>query len=167
MRKILARNPNYEVDSDGNIYSITRNQKLNPKINHDGYLRIQLWNGGHNEYVSLHILIAETFIPKPISDEKLVVDHIDFDKANNHVSNLQWITQRDNIQRYWDSPYRREMLHTNCKPIVCRSIDGTLVEYPSIIEAHRQGKGTRASISRWLGSNKLNQKGEMWYWKHL
>ena len=90
----LSRNPNYAVNEQGEIFSHTKQRKLTPKVNHDGYLRIQLWSGGKCEFVSIHRLIAETFLPNP--DVKPFVNHKDGNKRNNDVSNLEWCTPREN-----------------------------------------------------------------------
>jgi hypothetical protein len=46
------------------------------------------------KYFLVHRLIAESFIPNP--ENKPVVDHIDFDKSNNHIKNLRWFTHKEN-----------------------------------------------------------------------
>lgn len=97
MRKTLTRNPNYEVDDLGNIYSKKRNKKLSPKNNWDNYQRIQLWDNGTVKYVSIHILIAEEFCDKPATTDRLVVNHKNLNKGDNRACNLEWITQKENI----------------------------------------------------------------------
>ena len=94
--KELERNNNYIISSNGSIFSKRRHYKrLSPKNNWDGYKRIQLWNKNKNNYVSIHILVAETFIMKPVGAE--VVNHKDLNKGNNNARNLEWITQKENI----------------------------------------------------------------------
>jgi transcriptional regulator with PAS, ATPase and Fis domain len=41
----------------------------------------------------VHRLVAETYIPKD-SDDQVYVTHIDYDKSNNHISNLRWVSER-------------------------------------------------------------------------
>ena len=43
----------------------------------------------------VHRLVAETFIPNPYRLSE--IDHINRDKTNNHVSNLRWVTRKDNM----------------------------------------------------------------------
>ena len=62
-------------------------------IDPDGYRRVNI---GHNK-LRLHRLVAEHFVPNPNNYD--VVDHIDADKGNNKASNLEWVTQAENVRR--------------------------------------------------------------------
>lgn len=44
----------------------------------------------------IHRAVAELFIPKPDAENKYEVNHIDCNRLNNHVSNLEWLTHKDN-----------------------------------------------------------------------
>lgn len=59
-----------------------------------GYLRVELWDRGRGKKHSIHRLLAEAFIPNP--EGKPQVNHIDGDKTNNALSNLEWVTQSEN-----------------------------------------------------------------------
>lgn len=140
MRKKLTRDPNYEVDTEGNVYSVRRGGlKLSPKRNWDGYLRIQLWKNNSCEYVSIHRLIAETFIPNP--ENKPFVNHINGVKDDNRSDNLEWCTQRENIVHAWETGLSKS--HRNCKtrsvPVNQYTLNGEFLKrYPSHKEAERQ-----------------------------
>jgi len=60
-----------------------------------GYQVVSLFNGSNRRYVSIHRLVAETFIPNPAG--KSEVNHIDEDKSNNNVENLEWVSHIENI----------------------------------------------------------------------
>jgi len=60
----------------------------------NGYLNIQLSENGRTKRTSIHRLVAFSF--NPHMDKSLVVNHLDFNKANNHIDNLVICTQRDN-----------------------------------------------------------------------
>ena len=70
---------------------------LRPTMRPDGYLVVHLRCGGKGRSWLIHRLVATTFLPNP---ERLrCVNHLDFDKTNNAVHNLEWCTDQEN-QKY-------------------------------------------------------------------
>ncbi len=61
-----------------------------------GYLRIGLYKNGRTKNYFVHALVAQAFIPNPAN--KPFVNHIDGNKLNNNVSNLEWVTASENQQ---------------------------------------------------------------------
>lgn len=97
----------YEVSSYGNVKSIdrkitnsigrTRIYKGHPlKVSKDryGYPVCKLWKHSKGKNFTIHRLVAITFIKN--IDDKPLVNHIDGNKFNNHVSNLEWCTNSEN-----------------------------------------------------------------------
>ena len=68
-------------------------RKLNPQK--DGYIHVNLCKSGKVKHIGVHRLVAQAFIPNP--QNKPQVNHIDGDKANNHLSNLEWSTRSENM----------------------------------------------------------------------
>ena len=62
--------------------------------NHEGYIRLGLYEKKIEKKFLVHRLIAQTFIPNPFN--KPQVNHIDSNKSNNSVENLEWITNKEN-----------------------------------------------------------------------
>jgi len=87
--------PGYRVSSAGNIWSNKIKRVINPPLDKDGYKRISLWKNGERKRKNyrIHRLVALHFIPN--SDNKPTVNHIDGDKTNNHISNLEWATMAE------------------------------------------------------------------------
>ncbi len=92
----------YQVSNFGNVKSLnylrTNTPRLLKQNNHkDGYKLIGLSNEktGKKKYFTVHRLVAQAFIPNP--ENKATVNHIDGNKANNHVSNLEWATPQENM----------------------------------------------------------------------
>src|SRR5690625_5086241 len=99
----------YQVSRLGRIKSLARNFKRKkggivfvdecirkPGKTHDGYSIINLMKHGKSKSYRLHRIVAKHFIPNP--ENKPQINHIDGDKANNRVKNLEWVTQSENIR---------------------------------------------------------------------
>lgn len=93
----------YFVSNKGRVLSLCRNvpKILKPFVcgnqgNNKGYQYITI---GDRDY-KISILVAKAFIPNP--DNKPIVDHINEDKHCNIVSNLQWLTQSENLHKHWN-----------------------------------------------------------------
>lgn len=134
----------YEVSTLGRVKSIRNNLIMKPQKRQHGYLGVQLHgfkdtNRGMKTF-SIHRLVAEAFIPNP--NNCLEVNHIDEDKTNNRVENLEWVTHEENSNR-GTRGQRIGQAHIN-HPARSRVVgkytkDGELIEIlPSVSEAHRK-----------------------------
>lgn len=85
----------YQVSNLGNV----RNKKtfvvLNPRINKYGYRQIIFKYDGKEKTKLVHRLVAEAFLENPNGYE--IVNHIDYNRLNNNVDNLEWCTVADNV----------------------------------------------------------------------
>lgn len=92
----------YCIDENGTICSLVstasrRKGIIKPFMNNSGYLRVRIHDSnGKPKTFYVHRLVAETFIPNP--ENLLIVNHIDANKENNKISNLEWCTQKENIK---------------------------------------------------------------------
>jgi hypothetical protein len=92
---------NYLINKDGEIFSKFTKTKITSHKDKNGYYRIRLVNEHGRKSVFIHRLLAMTFIPNP--ENKPCVNHIDCNKSNNDLSNLEWVTQQENIKHAWDN----------------------------------------------------------------
>lgn len=88
---------NYSILSDGRVYSKRKNIFLKPYHNTKKYLCVDLYKKSER----IHRLVAENFILNPNNYNQ--VNHIDGNKENNDVSNLEWCDNRYNITHYYKS----------------------------------------------------------------
>ncbi len=120
----------YEVSNYGRCRSLDRQvnskhgtrtvygQILRPDLSNNGYLRYSFSRSQNRCKISAHRLVAKHFIPNP--ENKPQVNHIDSDKTNNHVDNLEWVTMSENMKHDYKhnsrtSPYVKGEKHFNAK----------------------------------------------------
>lgn len=85
------------------IYRIIGNEyhKLSKWIDNTGYYQVVFRIDGKRKYVRVHRLIAETLLPNP--DNLPQINHIDGNKLNNSIENLEWTTNSANTQHGYDN----------------------------------------------------------------
>lgn len=91
----------YEVSSLGRIKSLRRNKITPQQKQNGGYLLVHLHNKGYRKACTVHRLVAMAFIPNP--NNKGQVNHIDGNKQNNKVANLQWVTGKENMRHAFNN----------------------------------------------------------------
>ncbi len=80
----------------GKILDYSYKRELKPQISHKGYVNVILEQNTPNaKHISIHRAVALTYIPNPNNHD--TINHIDEIKTNNHVSNLEWMSNVDNV----------------------------------------------------------------------
>lgn len=158
--KCIEKYPLYEVSDAGQV---RRGLRVLRQSKRDGYHRVGLMKGTARVLVSVHILVATTFLEA--GAHGYTVDHIDRNKSNNHFSNLRWASrseQRINQDRHGTSPG------------LCREIEivekGVGTVYPSITEASvALLKATGKSLKRESGEAaiRLAMQKKTILWDHF
>ena len=102
----------YQISNLGRVKSLGRYKKhysklvyvpeciRKPGIDKDGYEILPLNKKGNKITQKVHRLVAQAFIPNP--DNKNEIDHIDCNKRNNKVTNLRWVTRKENVRHSID-----------------------------------------------------------------
>ncbi|AFQ96228.1 HNH endonuclease [Listeria phage P70] len=87
----------YKADTDGNVYYLSKTNEwvkstLSPLF--DGYVRVRLQRDIPRKLYRVHRIIAETYIPNPNNLPQ--VNHINGDRSDNRVENLEWVDNKNN-----------------------------------------------------------------------
>ena len=90
----------YSASDDGRIWSHRQKKFMKPSTNNHGYKRVIFHKDKKEKTMFVHRVILQTF--NPTLKEKVEVNHIDGNKANNCLSNLEWVTQSENTLKAID-----------------------------------------------------------------
>lgn len=148
----------FHVLSDGTVIN-KAGKKISTRINCDGYTTIAFYADGKYWRGALHRLLAICFIPNP--ENKPQVNHIDCNKQNNSLDNLEWATQLENMRH----AYKNNLIPpSNIKGVV-RLDDNrkTISAYSSLREAGKDVGVHCTTISHAL---KRNIRAGGFYWKY-
>ncbi len=100
----------YEVSNYGNVRSCvqTVHRRIGILKPHkkNGYLAITLYKNKNYKHFYIHRVVAEHFIPN--SKHLKEVNHIDCDKENNYVENLEWCNRKYNLKHSYDNGLKRQ-----------------------------------------------------------
>lgn len=163
----------YEVSNTGKVRGFDKivnfgNRKrlikchiLKGCINFHGYHVVSLSKNGKKTKHTVHRLVAEAFIQNP--NNLPCINHKDEVKTNNHVSNLEWCTQKYNMDysRVW-----KKSAESRSKPVIQLTLNGEFVnEYKSGWEAERQTGISQGNISSCCLGKYKSSGGYVWRYK--
>lgn len=166
---------NYQISNTG---LIRKGDLILKPFDNKGYERIELKNGDIKSKKLIHRLVAEHFIPNPLN--KSQVNHKDCNKKNNHVDNLEWVTNKENAQHaIANIPTRKQQLKENMskigkqhgknnslkarKPVMQLSLDGQIIKiYQSARDASRELNISYKCISKCCTGKLKTYKGFIW-----
>jgi len=172
LKAIEGFNGRYTVDENGNVYSMVakgdgvQDTPVRQLKAHDntGYLRVALhrtkWDDRlEGKYV--HRLVAETFLEQP--EGCTDVNHIDGNKHNNCVSNLEWCTHQYNIDHAWSTGLvTKEMLAKDSYMVyVATDKNGRTAEFDGNAELVKAGF-TLSCVHRCIKKERKLHKGCTW-----
>lgn len=139
---------NYILYSDGRIFSDKKKRYLTGTLDSYGYRQVKL-NG---DLYLLHRLVALHFIPNP--DNLPEVDHVDFNRDNNCVSNLRWVSRRTNLEH---SKVRRCTAQAKFYNFV--DPDGNIVTVYGLSSFCKENGLSQAAMHRVWSGNRNHHKG--------
>ena len=171
----------YQVSTWGNVRSLDRWVNSKSKLNKpykslykgkmlkgspdkDGYLLVHFRKDGKEFAFKKHRLVAEAFIPNP--ENKSQVNHIDEDKTNNYVWNLNWMTCKENINHGTHNNRSAESRINHpkiSKPVIAiEKRTGLILEFASSREAERETGIDNGNIIKCCQGKKNSCGGFYW-----
>ena len=129
-KEIAGTDGRYEISTQGRIKSNITGRILKTYVNSAGYILATFPVDGVKKRRQVHRLVADAFIPNP--DGKPFINHIDANRTNNHIENLEWCTGSENARHSFKLGISKRFPHH--EKAVMRS-DG--VEFPSMSAAAR------------------------------
>ena len=156
----------YQVSNMGRIKSLNyRNTGEEGILRHSldsyGYLKVTLHKNGKQKYFRIHRLVAETFIPNVNNLPE--VNHIDENKENNHVENLEWCDRKYN-NNYGSRNERASVSmkgkkHKLKKQILCIETGEIFDTSQDVINIMFNGKGSQSNIRNHLNGQRKSAYG--------
>ena len=143
-KKINGLRGLYLISNLGNVFSLKTN-KILKDVNARGYRHITLYTQDGQKTLSIHRLVAKAFLKN--NDRSLVINHINEIKHDNRLVNLEWCTQKENVNHGTSI----QRIKDKAPKLPCARYDmvtGEMLQsYESTKEAKRDGY-TRESVSR-------------------
>ena len=164
----------YKISNLGNVKSIyfnhTKNEKLlSPKLNNTGYLIVHLYKNGVGKFFQVHRIVATSFLNNP--NNFTIVNHMDEDKQNNRVDNLEWCTHKYNVQysvklnkhRSRNSRKGKFGAYKHDKAVIQKNKHGSIVcTYKNVSSAARENGFNNWSIIQCCKRERKTAYGYRW-----
>lgn len=158
--KKIKNYDDYYIATCGRVISTKfKNMRfLKPDISKKGYLLVRLSKNGKKKGMLIHRIVAEHYIDNPLNKEQ--VNHIDENKYNNSVFNLEWSTPKENANH----GTRNEKISNSKKKIVGQyALDGEFImKYSSVSEASKITGCSRTHIGSVCSGNRKSCGGFFW-----
>lgn len=161
---------NYCISNFGRILSYAGKypRMLSPQKDAMGYSHYRLYNRTEEGEVNVqlfkgHRLVAMYFVPRPkVNDSSILeVNHIDGDKSNNHVTNLEWVTRSENLKHAIKIGLKTKfhIQSPNRRPVEIFKDGISLGQYDSVTDAAAFIGMAAINITNWLAGRRKSRYG--------
>lgn len=163
----------YKVSNNGRIKNMMTNNLVPQNISNSGYYRVGLYLNNKSKNKEVHRIVAETFIDNP--ENKIEVNHIDGNKLNNNVDNLEWVTHKENINHAWknnlfepvrEASKRYGKNNPSAKGVIQYDInENKIEEYECIEDAAIKTNVNKTNIGKCCNGRRKTAGGYIWKFK--
>lgn len=143
--KIIPQYPNYQITPDGRVFSLISNEEMTASVGSNGYKSVTLRHDGKTYRCLVHRLVMGAYV----GASDLQVNHINGDKLDNRLENLEYVTPSENVRHAFKTGLNkintrfsaengRTSAHKQMKAVNQHTLDGKFVaQYRGIREAQR------------------------------
>lgn len=147
--------PNYEISSLGEVKNTHRGTVVRPVLTRKGYERVGLWKNNKGKIESVHKLVMEAFVGA--CPKGLQINHKNGVKTDNRLSNLEYVTQSENMLHAYNSGLNKKR-----KRAIQLTLSGEKVKtFESLISAEIEGF-KRDQISLCCSGKRKTHRGFRW-----
>lgn len=158
---------NYYVSNHGRIKNTFKIMKQ--KVSKTGYSYAMLYKNKSRIDKPVHRLVANAFLDN--AENKPTVNHIDGNKLNNNISNLEWATYSENNKHAYDIGIKRRLFgedNFHSKKVIQLSLNGDVInEFISYVEANKIVGTNRGHISSCCNGKRKTAGGYKWKLKEF
>ena len=160
--KVIKEFPNYRIDKDGTV--TTKDGKvLTHSRDNMGYLTVSLRKDGKSYTKRVHRLVGEAYL-KPVKG-KNIINHIDGNKNNPHIDNLEYMSNSENTKHGYDSGLYKS---TSMLPVIATRVDGSDErEFRSIRSLSNELGLNRKTVSSILNESRKNNYDYIFKYKDI
>jgi hypothetical protein len=168
--------PGYQVSNMGRVKSLVKAYRreeiiLKGSPNTTGYILVQLYpEPRKRKSLLVHRLVMLTFQPNPMMDE-LEVNHKDLDTTNNKMSNLEWVTQKENKEHYVASDKFKTAVRENMPKgedqHLSKLTNEQVIEIRRLYDNDEHGSRKKLRETFGIAESTLRQILKRKTWKHL
>ena len=163
----------YLITSQGRVLSLKygKLKELNQVNDGHGYYYVNLSKNGKPYNKKVHRLVAQAFIVNP--DNKPCINHIDENKTNNHASNLEWCTYKENnnhgthnerMSKTLGDGRRKGSKHDNARAVLGFKIKGCGMKYYTYVSECEKDGFNPSGISQCCRNTIKSYKGFKWFY---
>lgn len=145
MKPIAHFENRYKITNKGEVLNLANNTYLKPLRQNNGYLCVGLADGeGNHKRLTIHRLVALHFLPNPYEHDQ--VNHINGNKEDNSVSNLEWASPKENIHHAFKTGLRKGYMSADDKEFYLQEI----LDGKQVVQLAKEIGRRQESLSRML-----------------